>query len=63
MEVCSEIRLEEDRTSAINISATPTIDSVAFSVRSSNSGSDKHNGKLIPICEHCKNQWHTKEQC
>ena len=26
MEVCSEIRLKEDRTSAISISATPTID-------------------------------------
>ena len=63
MEVCSEIRLEEDRTSAMNISATPTIDSAAFSARSSNSSSDKHNGKPIPVCEHCKKQWHTKEQC
>ena len=33
MEVCSEIRLEEDRTSAMNIFATPTIDSAAFSAR------------------------------
>ncbi|TYK22169.1 putative mitochondrial protein [Cucumis melo var. makuwa] len=30
MEVCSEIRLEEDRTSAMNISTTPSIDSVAL---------------------------------
>ncbi|KAA0034985.1 uncharacterized protein E5676_scaffold155G00150 [Cucumis melo var. makuwa] len=22
----------------------------------------KHNGKLIPVCEHCKKHWHTKEQ-
>ncbi|KAA0052085.1 Retrovirus-related Pol polyprotein from transposon TNT 1-94 [Cucumis melo var. makuwa] len=54
MEVCYEIYLEEDRASAISISETPTIDSVAFSVRSSSSGSDKHNGKSIPVYEHCK---------
>ena len=52
MKVYSEIRLKEDRTSAMNISAT--IDFVAFSTRSSNSGSDKHNGKPIPVREHCK---------
>ncbi|KAL0545233.1 hypothetical protein IC582_020383 [Cucumis melo] len=63
MEVCYEIRLKEDRTSAMNISATPSIGSTAFSVRSSTSGNDKHNGKPIPICEHCKKQWYTKEQC
>ncbi|KAL0557503.1 hypothetical protein IC582_006047 [Cucumis melo] len=63
MEVCSEICLEEDRTSAMNISTTPSIDSVAFTARSSTSGNDKHNGKPIPIREPCKQQWHTKEQC
>ena len=63
MEVCSKIHLEEDRTSAMNISITPTIDFAAFSARSSNSGSDKHNGKPIPVYEHCKKQWHTEEQC
>ena len=30
MEVCSEIRLEEDHTSAMNISTTPSIDSAAL---------------------------------
>ena len=63
MEVCSKIRLEEDRTSTMNLFATPIIDSAAFSVSSSNSGSDKHNGKPILVCEHSKKQWHTKEQC
>ncbi|TYJ99436.1 haloacid dehalogenase-like hydrolase domain-containing protein 3 [Cucumis melo var. makuwa] len=63
MEVCFEIRLKEDRTNAMSIWATPTIDFVAFSARSSTSSSDKHNGKLVPVYEHCKKQWHTKEQC
>ncbi|KAA0041201.1 Copia protein [Cucumis melo var. makuwa] len=31
--------------------------------RSPNHDSERHNGKLIPIYEHCKKQWHTKEQC
>ena len=63
MKVCFEIHIEEDRTCAMNISATPTIDSAAFGARSSKSGSDKHNGKPIPVWEQCKKQWHTKEQC
>ncbi|KAA0057585.1 Beta-galactosidase [Cucumis melo var. makuwa] len=63
MEVCFEVRLEEDRTNAIGVLTTPTIDSAAFSARSSNHDSDKNNGKSIPICEHCKKQWHTKDQC
>ncbi|TYK26198.1 Retrovirus-related Pol polyprotein from transposon TNT 1-94 [Cucumis melo var. makuwa] len=62
MEVYYEIRLEEECTSAMSILATPIIDSTAFSVRSSTSGSDKHNGKSILVCEHWKKQWHTKEQ-
>ncbi|KAA0043291.1 Cysteine-rich RLK (receptor-like protein kinase) 8 [Cucumis melo var. makuwa] len=41
----------------------PTIDFTAFSARSSNHDSDKNNGKPIPVCEHCKKQWHTKDQC
>ena len=40
MEVCSEIRLEDDHISAMNIFATSTIDFTALSARSSNSGSD-----------------------
>ncbi|TYK10665.1 Beta-galactosidase [Cucumis melo var. makuwa] len=41
----------------------PTIDSAAFSARSSNHDSNKNNGKSIPMCEHCKKQWHTKDRC
>ncbi|KAA0036613.1 reverse transcriptase [Cucumis melo var. makuwa] len=63
MEVCFEVRLEEDRTNAMGVLTTPTIDSAAFSARSSNHDSDKNNGKSIPVCEHCKKQWHTKKQC
>ncbi|KAA0051110.1 reverse transcriptase [Cucumis melo var. makuwa] len=36
-----EARLEEDRTNAMGVLTTPTIDSVAFSARSSNHDSDK----------------------
>ena len=56
MEVCFEVRLEEDRTNAMGVLTTPTIDSAAFSARSSNHDSDKNNGKSIPVCEHCKKQ-------
>ncbi|KAL0540395.1 hypothetical protein IC582_024632 [Cucumis melo] len=63
MEVCFEVRLEEDRTNAIGVLTTSTIDSAAFSARSSNRDSDKNNGKSIPVCEHRKKQWHTKDQC
>ncbi|KAA0043032.1 reverse transcriptase [Cucumis melo var. makuwa] len=63
MEVYFEVRLEEDRTNAMGVLTTPTIDSATFSARSSNHESDKNNGKSIPVCEHCKKQWHTKDQC
>ncbi|KAA0033038.1 Cysteine-rich RLK (RECEPTOR-like protein kinase) 8 [Cucumis melo var. makuwa] len=63
MEVCFEVCLEEDRTNAMGVLTTPTIDSAAFSARSSNHDIDKNNGKSIPVCEHCKKQWHTKDQC
>ncbi|KAA0056080.1 Beta-galactosidase [Cucumis melo var. makuwa] len=63
MEVCFKVRLEEDRTNAMDVLTTPTIDSAAFSARSSNHDSDKNNGKSIHVCGHCKKQWHTKEQC
>ncbi|XP_038875253.1 uncharacterized protein LOC120067757 [Benincasa hispida] len=59
MEVCSEIRLEEDRSNAMNNPVTKSTDSAAFKV----SGTDKQNGKVPPVCEHCKKLWHTKEQC
>ncbi|KAA0066521.1 Retrovirus-related Pol polyprotein from transposon TNT 1-94 [Cucumis melo var. makuwa] len=52
MEVCFEVRLEENRTNAMGVLTTPTIDFAAFSARSSNHDSDKNNGKSIPVCEH-----------
>ncbi|TYK31675.1 uncharacterized protein E5676_scaffold398G00370 [Cucumis melo var. makuwa] len=59
IEVSSEVRLEEDRTSAMSSLTTPAIDFVAFSAKSSAYDNERHNGKPIPIC-HCKKQWHTK---
>ena len=56
MEVCSEILLEENRTNAMNSSTISAIDSTAFSARSPTSGSEKNNGKPIPVCDHCKKQ-------
>lgn len=41
MEVCSEVRLEEDKFSAMNIIATPVIDFVAFIAKSSGSTGEK----------------------
>ncbi|KAL0548962.1 hypothetical protein IC582_013441 [Cucumis melo] len=63
MEVCFEVRLEEDRSNAMGVLTTPTIDSPVSSAWSSNHDSDKNNGKSIPVCEHCKKQLHTKDQC
>ncbi|TYK14395.1 Cysteine-rich RLK (RECEPTOR-like protein kinase) 8 [Cucumis melo var. makuwa] len=51
MEVCFEVRVEEDRTNAMGVLTTPTIDSAAFSARSSNHDSDKNNGKSILVCK------------
>ncbi|KAA0050614.1 Chaperonin Cpn60 [Cucumis melo var. makuwa] len=51
MEVCFEVCLEEDRINAMAVLTTPTIDSVAFSARSSNHDSDKNNGKSILVCK------------
>ena len=45
MEVCSEVRLEEDRSSAMNITTTSVTDSAAFSAESSGITGDKQNGK------------------
>ena len=61
MEVCSKVHLEEDCMSAINILTTPTVDFATFNARSPIHDSEKHNGKPIPIYEHCKKQWHIKE--
>ena len=54
MEVCYEVCLEEDRTNAMSIQT-------AFSARSFIHDSEKNSGKPIPVCEHCKKQWHTKD--
>ncbi|KAA0042075.1 Cysteine-rich RLK (RECEPTOR-like protein kinase) 8 [Cucumis melo var. makuwa] len=48
MEVRFEVYLKEDRTNAMGVLTTPTINSAAFSARSSNHDSDKNNGKSIP---------------
>ncbi|KAA0035962.1 uncharacterized protein E5676_scaffold349G00540 [Cucumis melo var. makuwa] len=49
---------EEDHTSVMNSLTTPTIGSDAFNVESPSHDNERHNGKPIPICEHCKKQWH-----
>ncbi|TYK13662.1 UBN2_3 domain-containing protein [Cucumis melo var. makuwa] len=49
MEVCSEVRLEEDRTSVMSSLTTLAIDSATFSAKSPSHGSDRHNGKPIPV--------------
>ncbi|XP_038887079.1 uncharacterized protein LOC120077255 [Benincasa hispida] len=58
MEVCSGIRLEEDRSIERN---NPVITSTdAFATKSSSINSDK---RPTPVREHCKKLWHTKDQC
>ena len=47
----------------MGILTTPTIDFAAFSARSLTQDNDKNNGRSIHVCEHCKKQWHTKDQC
>ena len=63
MEVCSKVRLEEDCTSVMSSLTTPATDFVAFSAKYPSHDSERHNGKLIPIYEHCKKRLHTKQQC
>ncbi|XP_038889967.1 uncharacterized protein LOC120079712 [Benincasa hispida] len=63
MEVCLEVRLEEDRSSATNNPSPNPIDSAAFGAKSFGVDGDKQNSKSPPICEHCKKSWHTKDQC
>ncbi|XP_038882373.1 uncharacterized protein LOC120073640 [Benincasa hispida] len=50
MEVCSEIRLEKDRSNSMNNPVTKSPDSAAFKVLRT----DKQNGKVPPVCEHYK---------
>ncbi|TYK25851.1 Beta-galactosidase [Cucumis melo var. makuwa] len=62
MELCFEVFFEEDCTNVMCKLTTPATDSTAFSVQSSTHDNDKNNGKPIPVCEHYKKQWHTKDQ-
>ncbi|KAA0043545.1 UBN2_3 domain-containing protein [Cucumis melo var. makuwa] len=62
MEVCFKVCLEEDYSNVMSVLTIPTICSAAFIAQSSNHDSEKNNGKPIPVCEHCKKQWHTKDQ-
>ncbi|TYK26825.1 putative mitochondrial protein [Cucumis melo var. makuwa] len=48
---------------AMSVLTIPATDSTAFSARCSTHDSEKNNVKLIPICEHYKKKWHTKDQC
>ncbi|XP_038889334.1 uncharacterized protein LOC120079245 [Benincasa hispida] len=59
MEVCSEIRLEEDRSSAINNPVIISTDVAVYATKSSSTDGDK---KPTPVCEHHKKPWHTKNQ-
>lgn len=63
MKVCSEIRLEEDRSSVMNNLINSSTDSAAFNAKSSRPDSDKQNNRPPPACEHCKKPWHTNDQC
>ena len=49
VEVCSEVHLEEDRTSAMSSMTNSAIDSIAFNVRSPSHDNEKHNGKSIHV--------------
>lgn len=63
MEVCSEVWLEKDHTSAMDIVTVSGIDSATFSAKSSSFEIEKQNWKLVSMCEHCKEPWHTKDSC
>ena len=47
----------------MSVLTTSATDSAAFSARSPTHDSEKKNEKPIHVCEHCKKQWHTKDQC
>ncbi|KAA0037174.1 Na(+)/H(+) antiporter NhaD [Cucumis melo var. makuwa] len=46
-----------------NLPSNYITDSAAFNARFSTHASEKNSGKPIPVCEHCKKQRHTKDQC
>ncbi|XP_038889234.1 uncharacterized protein LOC120079124 [Benincasa hispida] len=60
MEVCSEIRLEEDRSSTMNSPVITFTDTAAFATKFSSFDGDK---KPTSVCEHYKKLWHIKDQC
>ena len=45
MELCFEVRLEEDRTNIMGVLTTPMTNSAVFSVQSPTHDNDKNNGK------------------
>lgn len=49
MEVCCEVKFEEDRSSAMNVSRTSLTKSTAFSA---NTSEIDNKGKQTPICDH-----------
>ncbi|XP_038880494.1 uncharacterized protein LOC120072153 [Benincasa hispida] len=52
MEVCSEVRLEEDRSKAMNSTLVTPTNSTVF--KTSGPVQDKQNTKPPLVCEHCK---------
>ena len=50
-------------TSLPNVPLNYITNFVSLSARFSTHGNEKNSGKAILICEHCKKQWHTKDQC
>ncbi|KAA0039526.1 transport protein sec23 [Cucumis melo var. makuwa] len=46
-----------------NVPLNYITNSATFSAQSLTHDNEKNNGKPILVCEHCKKQWHTKDQC
>ena len=49
--------------SLLNVPSNYITNFAAFSARSLTLDNEKNNGKPILVCEHCKKQWYTKDQC
>ena len=50
-------------TSLPNVPYNYITNSVALSAQFSTHNNEKNSGKPSLVCEHCKKQWHTKDQC
>ena len=50
-------------TSLPNVPSNYITNSAALSARFLTHDNEKNSGKPILVCEHCKKQWHTKDQC